>query len=50
MASMMAMPIEVHLEQLFHMFTYLRIKHNILMVFEPTEPDIDDSWFVREYW
>ena len=50
MASMMAMPREVHLEQLFHMFAYLRIKHNILMVFGPTEPEIDGSHFFCEDW
>ena len=50
MASMMAMSIEGHLEQLFHMFAYLRIKHNSSMVFDPTEPDIDDSQFVCEEW
>ena len=48
MASMMAMPIEGHLEQLFHMFTYLRIKHNSLMVFDTTDHDIDGyQFFVR---
>jgi len=50
MASMMAMPREGHLEQLFHIFAFLNIKHNSAMVFDPTEPDIDDSQFVREDW
>ena len=50
MASMMASPRQGHLEQLFHMFAYLRIKHNSLMVFDPTEPDIDEKQFVREDW
>ena len=50
MASMMAMPREGHLEQLFHMFAFLNVKHNSAMVFDPSVPDIDDSQFVREDW
>ena len=50
MSSMMAMTIEGHLEQLFHIFSYLRIKDNSSVVFDPTEPYIDDSQFIREYW
>lgn len=50
MASMMAMPREGHLEQLFHMFAYLKLKHNSSMVFDPTEPDIDESQFPCEDW
>lgn len=50
MASMMAMPRQGHLEQLFHMFAYLKLKHNSSMVFDPTEPDIDESQFPRENW
>ena len=44
----MYMPREGNLEQLFNMFVYLRIKHNISMVFYPTEPDIEDSLLVSE--
>jgi hypothetical protein len=50
MASMMAMPRQGHLEQLYHMFAYLKLKHNSSMVFDPTEPDIDDAQFIREDW
>ena len=50
MASMMAMPRQGHLEQVFHMFAYLKTKHNSSMVFDPTEPDIDESQFERENW
>ena len=49
-SAMSAMPIEGHLEQIFHMLAYLRIKHNSLMVFDLEESDIDDSQFVREDW
>lgn len=50
MASMMAAPREGHLNQLFHMFAYLRNKHNSAMVLDPTEPDLDESCFPREDW
>ena len=50
MASMMALPREGHLEQLYHMFAYLRIKHNSAMVFDPSEPTINESSFQREDW
>ena len=42
MASVISMPREGHIEQILHMFTYLRIKHNSSVVFDTTEPDIDD--------
>ena len=50
MASMMAMSREGHLEQLFHMFAFLKLKYNSSMVFDPTEPDIDESQFSQEDW
>ena len=50
MASMMAMPRQGHLEQLLHMFAYLKLKHNSSIVFDPTEPDLDESQFPRENW
>ncbi len=50
MASMMAMPRQGHLEQLYHMFAFLNTKHNGCMVFDPTVPDIDESLFVKEDW
>ena len=50
MTSMMAMPREGHQEQIFHMFSYLRIKLNSTMLFELTAPDIEDSQFVCEDW
>ena len=50
MASFMAMPREGHLDQLYHMFGYLKSKHNAEMVFDPTVPDIDKSQFPRQEW
>jgi len=50
MASMMALPREGHLETVFRMFSFLKGKHNGVMVFDPTEPDIDQSQFPIEDW
>lgn len=50
MASMMASPREGHLQVLFRMFAFLKTKHNGVMVFDPTEPDVDVTQFQREDW
>ena len=50
MASCMALPREGHLDELYHMFAYLKFKHNLEMVFDPTYPDIDETLFPRENW
>ena len=39
-----------HLEQLYHMFAFLRKKHNSEMVFDPTEPEIDEASFEQQDW
>ena len=44
------MPREEHLECVFHMFAYLKIKHNSRMVFDPTYPEIDMSQFKQCDW
>jgi hypothetical protein len=48
MAFMMTMSIEGHLDQLCHIFAYLKLKHNAEMVLEPPETDLDDSVFQAE--
>ena len=50
MASMMAMPREGHLDEVYHIFAYLKIKHNAEMVFDPSDPDIDPSLFPPQDW
>ena len=47
---MMALPREGHLDAVFHMFTFLKRKHNGVIVFDPTEPEIDINRFPREDW
>ena len=41
LSSHMAMPRQGHLDQVFHMFAYLKKYHNSCLVFDPTEPDLD---------
>ena len=47
---MMAMPREGHLDEVYHIFAYLKIKHNAEMVFDPSDPDIDPSLFPPQDW
>ena len=49
-ASMMSSSREGRRKELFHMFAFLKAKYNILMVFDPTKPDIDLSKFSGEDW
>ena len=51
LASMMAMPRAGHLYTVFYMFAFLKANHNgVMMVFNPTEPDIDQSQFPTQDW
>jgi hypothetical protein len=50
MASMMASPHEGHLDQLFHTFAFLKGNHNGVMVFDPSEPTIDELQFPEQHW
>ncbi len=50
LASMMASPRVGHLNAVYHMFAFLKVKHNGVMVFDPTDPDIDTSQFTMEDW
>ena len=46
----LALPREGHLEQVFHIFAYLKKFHNAELVYDPTEPDIDPSQFDIKDW
>ena len=50
MSSMMAIPREGHLKTLLHMFAFFKTKHNGVMVFDPTEPKIDENQFLTQDW
>ena len=50
MSSHLALPREGHLEQLFHMFGYLKAHHNAEMVFDLSDPELDESQFEHHDW
>lgn len=50
LSSHMALPREGHLNELFHIFGYLKTHHNSEMVFDPSYPDIDENQFQPQDW
>jgi hypothetical protein len=50
MSSHLALPREGHLEQIFPMFAHLKKYHNTEMVYDPSDPVIDESSFERKDW
>ena len=50
LASHLALPREGHLEAVFHIFSYLRAKHNSRLALDPTYPEIDESSFKKHEW
>jgi hypothetical protein len=50
MSSHMALPREGHLYQIFQIFGYLKKYHNTEMVFDPSDPVIDESSFELKDW
>lgn len=49
-SSYIAMPREGHLEQVFHIFAYLRKWYNTELVFDPTDPIIDKASYEERDW
>ena len=50
LASHLALPREGHLEALFHIYSYLDVRHNSRMVFDPTYPTVDKDNFMTCDW
>ena len=50
LSSCLDMPREGHLQQLFHIFAYLKKHHNTEMVFDPSVPNFDADKFQGQYW
>ena len=50
MSSHLALPRAGHLEQVLHIFAYLKKHHNAEMVFDPSEVEFDRSDFERKDW
>ena len=50
LASQMAMPREGHMEAVFRVFAYLKARHNLCMVFDPTYLSIDKTKLQEHEW
>jgi Reverse transcriptase (RNA-dependent DNA polymerase) len=50
LSSHLALPREGHLKQLLQVFAYLRKYHNTEMVFDPSDPTIDEASFELRDW
>ena len=50
LSSHLALPREGHLQQVYHIFAYLKCHHNSRIVFDPTFPTIDYDNFPRKDW
>ena len=50
LSSHLVIPREGHLEELIHIFTYLRKHMNTEMVFDPSVPNIDKNYFQLQDW
>ena len=50
MSSHLALPREGHLEQVLNVFTYLENHHNAELVYDPSDPVIDEAQFEKRDW
>ena len=50
MSSCMALPRFCHMIQLYNIFAYSKKHHNTEMIFDPSEPVIDELKFPRQDW
>ena len=50
MSSHLALPREGHLEQVLHIFAYLKKSHIKELVYDPSEPVVDENDFKRKDW
>ena len=50
MLSHLVLPREGHLAQVFHIFPYLKKHHNTEMVFDPSDPVVDEAQFEHRNW
>jgi len=50
LASFSAMPRQGHLDAVWHIYAYLKAKHNSTMIFDPTYPTIDEEAFKEVDW
>ena len=48
--SHLSLPREGHINQVFHIFAYLKKYHNTKLVFDPSDPCVEESNFELKYW
>ena len=47
MSSCMAIRMQRHLDQLYHVFSFSKKKNNSEMIFDPTETNVGDAQFAK---
>lgn len=50
LSSQLALPRRGHLEQVFHIFGYLKSHHNAELVLDPSDPVVDETQFDQKDW
>jgi hypothetical protein len=50
LSSHLVLPREGHLEQVFHIFAHLKKYHNTEVVYDPSDPVIDEAQFDAKDW
>ena len=50
LSSHLALPCKGHLQQVYHMFGYLKAQPKKTLAFDPTHPDIDEARFLCHDW
>ena len=50
LSSSLALPRKGHLEQVYHIFAYLKKYHNAEMVFDPSDPGVEYALFPKQDW
>jgi hypothetical protein len=49
-SSHLALPRQGHLEQLLHVFAYLKKHHNAELILDPSDPVVDEASFDQKDW
>ena len=50
MSSHLALPRQGHLEQVLHIFSHLKKYHNMELIYDPSDPIIDESMWEAKDW
>ena len=50
LSSHLVLPRKGHLEEVFHVFSYLNKHMNSEIIFDPTTPEVDMDIFQKQYW